>query len=117
MLKKLTNFMIVLGASLSMIAAVVGTASAASATIEAAKRSCDIGEKADGYMGYKTTPSESLKREVDALNLRRRAAYAKLAQKKGVSVAVTAQLTAERVIKNMPAGLCYYGTDRKWHVK
>ena len=55
------------------------------ATIIAAKRAGQIGERYDGYIGYVITPSAALRRQVDAVNIRRRSLYYALAARKGVS--------------------------------
>ena len=55
------------------------------ATIIAAKRAGQIGERYDGYIGYVITPSVALRRQVDAVNIRRRSLYSGLATRKGVS--------------------------------
>ena len=55
------------------------------ATILAARRAGQIGERYDGYIGYVTPPSPALRRQVDAVNIRRRSLYANLAARKGVS--------------------------------
>lgn len=44
-----------------------------------------IGERYDGYLGFVRTPSDQLRRQVNQVNIRRRALYANLAQRKGVS--------------------------------
>lgn len=72
------------------------------ATILAAKRAGQIGERYDGYVGYVITPSAALRRQVDAVNIRRRSLYYSLAQRKGVSpqeVGITAACTLMRRIE------------------
>ena len=44
-----------------------------------------VGERFDGYLGFVRTPSDQLRRQVNQVNIRRRALYANLAQRKGVS--------------------------------
>jgi uncharacterized protein YdbL (DUF1318 family) len=70
------------------------------AAIIAARRSGQIGERYDGYLGFVTTyPSDALRRDVSAINIRRRALYSDLAARKGVSpeeVGITAACTLLR---------------------
>ena len=71
------------------------------ATILAAKRAGQIGERYDGYLGYVIAPSAALRRQVDAVNIRRRSLYSSLAASKGVSpeeVGITAACTLLRRI-------------------
>ena len=71
------------------------------ATILAAKRAGQIGERFDGYLGYVVAPSAGLRRQVDAVNIRRRSLYSSLAARKGVSpqeVGITAACSLMRRI-------------------
>lgn len=73
-----------------------------------------IGERFDGYVGFVTSPSESLRRQVNAINIRRRALYANLARQKGVSteeVGITATCT---LFARIPVGGYYLTSDRGW---
>lgn len=72
------------------------------AAILAARRAGLIGERFDGYVGIvnPTAPAE-LRRQVAALNIRRRSLYANLAARKGVSpeeVGITAACSLLRRI-------------------
>ena len=70
------------------------------AAIVAARRAGLVGERYDGYLGFVTTyPSDALRRDVSAINIRRRALYSGLAARKGVSpeeVGITAACTLLR---------------------
>jgi len=69
------------------------------AMIIAAKGAGQIGERYDGYIGYVITPSAALRRQVDAVNIRRRTLYYGLASRKGVSpqeVGITADCSLLR---------------------
>ena len=73
-----------------------------------------IGERFDGYLGFVTTPSEALRRQVNSINIRRRALYANLARQKGVSteeVGITATCT---LFGRIPVGGYYLTSDRGW---
>ena len=85
-----------------------------SASIMQARGAGLIGERFDGYLGFVTTPSEALRRQVNSINIRRRALYADLARRKGVSteeVGVTATCT---LFTRIPVGGYYLTTDRGW---
>ena len=72
------------------------------AEILAARRAGLIGERYDGYVGLVTSDvSQDLRRQVAALNIRRRTLYSNLATRKGVSpeeVGVTAACSLFRRI-------------------
>lgn len=72
------------------------------ATITAARRAGLIGERFDGYIGLvNPNVSAELRRQVGAINIRRRALYSDLAARKGVSpeeVGITAACTLLRRI-------------------
>ena len=73
-----------------------------------------IGERFDGYVGFVRTPGDSLRRQVNAINIRRRALYSNLAHQKGVSaqeVGITATCT---LFARIPVGGYYLTSDRGW---
>lgn len=94
----------------------LGTANAATAAIESAKTECVIGEQNDGYIGVVSgaEASQSLQREIKSINLQRKAAYANLAKRNGVTIDDAAMLTAERLINNAPAGHCVQDESGTW---
>lgn len=63
----------------------VPAASQSSPVILAAKAAGHIGERYDGYLGYARAPAATLRVQVDAVNIRRRALYSNLAVSRGVS--------------------------------
>ncbi|MEO1014212.1 MAG: YdbL family protein [Pseudomonadota bacterium] len=96
--------------------ALSGSASAASAAIESAKRQCVIGERLDGYLGAVRGQrlDAALKREVDSVNMRRKAAYSDLARQRGVTIETAAAVTAERLIERAPSGQCVQNNAGAW---
>ena len=85
-----------------------------SASIMQARGAGVIGERFDGYLGFVTTPSEALRRQVNSINIRRRALYANLARQKGVTteeVGITATCT---LFMRIPVGGYYLTSDRGW---
>ncbi len=93
-----------------------GAASSANEIIEDAKDRCVVGEQADGYLGVvgDAEVDDALRREIRDVNQQRKAFYADLAQKNGVSIEVTAALTAEKLINSAEAGECVRGSDGAW---
>jgi len=92
------------------------TAGAASADVEAAKSDCIVGEQIDGYLGVidESAADENLRREVRSINQQRKAVYAQLAQRNGVTIEVTAALTAEKLINQASSGHCVQDESASW---
>jgi uncharacterized protein len=77
-----------------------------------------VGEQADGYMGIKGAASAALKAEVDAINIKRRAAYTQLAAQRGVTIKdVAAAIGCETLTSRVAAGRAYQLTDGVWRTK
>ena len=84
------------------------------ATIAAAKRAGQIGERYDGYIGYVVTPSITLRRQVDAVNIRRRSLYSGLAARKGVSPQEVGITAACSLLRRISVGEYYLAGQGGW---
>lgn len=84
------------------------------ATILAAKRAGQIGERYDGYLGYVITPSPGLRRQVDAVNIRRRSLYSNLAASKGVSPQEVGITAACSLLRRISVGEYYLHGQGGW---
>lgn len=84
------------------------------ATIVAAKRAGQIGERYDGYLGFVRTPSAALRRQVDAVNIRRRSLYSGLAARKGVSPEEVGVTAACSLLRRIGAGEYYFSGQGGW---
>ena len=73
-----------------------------------------IGERYDGYMGYAGTPSPELRRQVSAINLRRRNLYIELSTRRNVSPELVGMATACQLLSQLPAGEPYLLRDGVW---
>ena len=95
-----------------------GVALAQSAGLSAALASGKVGEQADGYLGFPEEPAAALRDEVDALNIKRRAAYTQLAAQRGVTVKdVAASVGCETLKGRVQQGRLYRLPDGVWRVK
>ena len=84
------------------------------ATIIAAKKAGQIGERFDGYLGYVVTPSAVLRRQVDAVNIRRRSLYSNLAARKGVSPDEVGITAACSLLRRTSVGEYYLPGQGGW---
>ena len=85
------------------------------ATINAARRAGLIGERFDGYLGLVTpNPTAELRRQVGAINIRRRALYSQLAARRGVSPEEVGITTACSLLKRLNVGDYYLLGQGGW---
>ncbi len=92
----------------------VPAAAQSSPAIRAAKAAGQVGERYDGYLGYASYLPAEVRRQVDTVNIRRRAHYANLAAARGVSpqdVGVTAGCVT---LRSVQVGEAYLLADNRW---
>jgi len=93
-------------------------AHAQDAVVSAAKAAGQVGEQADGYLGIKGSVSADIRQAVDALNIRRRAAYTDLAGRRGVTVQDMAAVTGcQTLAGRVSQGQIYRIGTGDWQVK
>lgn len=98
-----------------LLAAAPAAAQSATEAVEQAKVEGVVGERVDGYLGFVADEArQDLVDEVEEINIRRRAAYTRLADQQGTSIDVVARLTAEKLIANLPAGQWYKNANNQW---
>jgi uncharacterized protein YdbL (DUF1318 family) len=73
-----------------------------------------VGERFDGYMGFVSAPSPEVRRQVAAINLRRRNLYIELAGRRNVSPAVVGIATGCQLLRQLVPGETYMLTDGAW---
>ncbi len=85
------------------------------ATILAARHSGQIGERYDGYLGVVSSSiSADLRRQVGAVNIRRRALYSDLAARKGVSPEEVGITAACNLFRHIGVGEYYLPGEGGW---
>ena len=98
--------------------AIVTVARAQVSAVAAAIDAGTIGEQADGYLGVRGTVSATLKSEVEAINIKRRAGYTQLAEQRGVTVKdVAAAVGCKTLANRVGAGEAYQLRDGVWRVR
>lgn len=98
----------------AVLMAAAPAAAQSSPAVVAAKAAGQVGERYDGYLGYAVTPTGELRRQVDAINIRRRALYSRLGASKGVAprdVGVTAGCSLMATVR---IGEAYLLSDNRW---
>ena len=85
-----------------------------SATIVQARRAGLIGERYDGYLGFVATPSAELRRQVNAINIRRRSLYYDLATRKGVTREEVGITAACSLLRRLNVGEYYFLGQGGW---
>lgn len=103
-------------AALGLIA-FAGVAAAQGAYFNA-RAAGQVGERFDGYLGYpQARPAPQARSQTEALNIRRRALYSDLAQRRGVSpqeIGITAGCT---LLGRVAVGERYMLADGQWRVR
>ena len=82
--------------------------------LAAARRAGQVGERFDGYLGYASTPSQTVQRQVSATNIRRRSLYVGLAQRKHVTPEVAGFATGCELLGMIAVGEVYMLQDGIW---
>jgi uncharacterized protein YdbL (DUF1318 family) len=93
---------------------VAAPAIAQSAGVAEAIQAGQVGERYDGYMGFVSNPSPELRRQVSAINLRRRNLYIQLADRRNVTAQLVGMATACQLLSQLTAGEAYQLGDGVW---
>jgi uncharacterized protein len=83
----------------------------------AARAAGQVGEKMDGYLGFVTPPSASLRALVEDLNIKRRALYSERAQAANATVEEFAFTSGCRLIAQTAPGEKYEAPDGSWQTR
>jgi uncharacterized protein YdbL (DUF1318 family) len=104
--------------SLGLVIVALALASPASAQPQGAfanaLASGQAGERFDGYMGAVGSPPPELRRQLAAINLRRRNLYIELASRRNVSPDAVGLATACQLFASLPVGEAYLLRDAIW---
>jgi uncharacterized protein len=107
-----------IAAGLTLAGAATYAVAQSASLITVALSEGQVGEQADGYLGIRGPSTSALRAEVDALNIKRRAAYTNLAEQRGVTIKDVAAATGcETLAKRVPAGRAYLMPDGVWRVR
>jgi uncharacterized protein YdbL (DUF1318 family) len=84
---------------------------------QAARSQGLVGEQPDGYLGFVVTPTPEIRRMVEDLNIRRRAAYTERATAANATVEQFAFTSGCRLIAETAPGERYRAPDGSWHTR
>lgn len=99
------------------IAAAQQATAASKQIVDAAKKRGEIGERVDGYLAAVTPLSANVQAAMNDINISRKVVYEKLAESRGQSIRVVAQLTGESQIAKADPGDYIQGADGQWKQK
>lgn len=85
-----------------------------SPAIRAAKAAGQVGERYDGYLGVASAAPALVRREVDSVNIRRRAHYSNLAASRGVSPQDVGITAGCMTLGSVEIGEAYLLADNVW---
>lgn len=103
-----------LPAALLALCLAVPAAAQTSPAIRAAKAAAQVGERYDGYLGVAAALPTTVRREVEAVNIRRRAHFARLAAAKGVSPQEVGITAGCMTLASVQVGEAYLLADNVW---
>lgn len=83
-------------------------------SVVAARASGLVGERYDGYLGFAATPSEQVRRQVGAINIRRRSLYTGLATRRGVNLEAVGIAAGCELLEQVKVGEAYMLNDGAW---
>lgn len=97
------------------LAAIVPALAQEGAAIVQARRGGLIGERYDGYLGFvRPNPPADLRRQVNAINIRRRSLYYDLASRKGVTPEEVGITAACSLFRRIAIGEYYLPGQGRW---
>ncbi len=95
-----------------------GMALAQGSELAAAIDGGQVGEQADGFLGVRGNVPDKIRAEMEAINIKRRAAYTDLAGQRGVTVKDVAAAVGCTTLKTrVGAGEAYQLRDGVWRVR
>lgn len=89
-------------------------AAAQTPAIAAAREAGSVGERFDGYLGFVTSVSGEVRRQVGGVNIRRRSLYTELAKRRGVTVETVGIAAGCELLAKTGVGESYMLNDGVW---
>jgi uncharacterized protein YdbL (DUF1318 family) len=109
------NLFVATGLAVAALAAGTGNAFMLQDASAALRATGKVGEQADGYLGVVGSVDASLRAQVDAINIKRRAFYTELAARRGAKIEEVGATTAcEILASRVQPGQYYRLSDGVW---
>jgi uncharacterized protein YdbL (DUF1318 family) len=109
---KIAGRLLIAGA---LLAAAVPAVAQDSPAIVAGRQAGTVGERYDGYLGYTPAASAEARRQVAAVNIKRRSLYTGLAQRRGATVQEVGIAAGCELLGRVGPGEAYMLSDNSWH--
>ena len=106
--------LVAFGVAVGLGAAAAQVSAQSSPDLAAARRAGQVGERFDGYLGYASTPSLLVQRQVAAVNIRRRSLYVGLATRRGATPQAAGIATGCELLGSLAVGEAYMLADGVW---
>lgn len=103
--------------AMSPLTASLASAQARDPAYAAARAAGEVGEKIDGYLGFVTPPSPSLRAVIDDVNIKRKAVYADRAKANNATVEEYALTSGCNLIAQTRPGEKYQAPDGSWQTR
>ena len=88
-----------------------------SAAIAEARAQGLVGERFDGYLAIVGDAGDQLRHQVQAINIRRRALYSDLADRRGASLEQVGMTAACQLLPTVHVGERYQASDKVWRTR
>lgn len=98
----------------ALMIAAAPAAVAQTPAIDSARQSGAVGERFDGYLGYSAAASAEAKRQVGAVNIRRRSLYTGLATRRNATVQEVGIAAGCELLADVKVGESYMLNDGLW---
>ena len=98
----------------AFIAVAAPAAGQSSPALGVARQAGIVGERFDGYMGLAAAAPEEVRRQVGAVNIRRRSLYTGLASRRRVNVDAVAVAAGCELLRSVKVGESYMLPDGQW---
>jgi len=110
------NPFLIAAAALALLGVAAPAAAQMDSEVESALDSGAVGEQADGYLGFARAAAPGLKAKVDAINIKRREGYTRVAQTKNVPIEAFAASIGCHTLAGLKQGRAY-NIGGAWAVK
>lgn len=98
----------------ALVVALAPAALAQTPTIATARQAGTVGERYDGYLGYLASAPAEVRRQVGAVNIRRRSLYTGLATRRQVTVQEVGIAAGCELLAEVKVGESYMLSDGEW---